>query len=245
MRSPVSEKRVLIVGGGTGVGRATALAFAEAGATVAIAGRREEKLREVAKTFTGNPAIQLRRCDTSDRDDARALVEWATAEMGGVDILVQSAGINIRRRMMSDIDPDDWDRVLRVNATGAFNTIHAVLPQMRERGRGDIINISSVAGKRAVLLGGVAYNASKFAMSALGTSVGLEAGKDGVRVTNIYPGEINTPILDERPNPVSDEHRARILQPEDVAAAVLLAASLPPEAHIPELVIKPTIQEFA
>ena len=82
-------------------------------------------------------------------------------------------------------------------------------------------------------------------MAGLGTAVSLEEAKNGIRVTNIYPGEVDTPILDERPTPVTAEHRARILQPEDIAAAVLMVAELPPRAHVPELVIKPTLQEFA
>ena len=116
--------------------------------------------------------------------------------------------------------------------------------QMRKQGGGTIVNISSVAGKRAIPLGGVAYNASKFAMTALGTTVGEEEKEHGIRVTNIYPGEVETPILDARPVPVSVEHRAKILQPEDVASAVLLACTLPARARIPELVIVPTTQSF-
>ena len=115
---------------------------------------------------------------------------------------------------------------------------------MRKQGGGTIVNISSVAGKRAIPLGGVAYNASKFAMTALGTTVGEEEKEHGIRVTNIYPGEVETPILDARPVPVSVEHRAKILQPEDVASAVLLACTLPARARIPELVIVPTTQSF-
>jgi NADP-dependent 3-hydroxy acid dehydrogenase YdfG len=145
---------------------------------------------------------------------------------------------------MSTIDPADWDKLMQVNATAAFNTMHAVLPQMRERQDGLIINISSVAGLRASMLGGVAYSASKFAMTALGTCVGLEERNNGIRVTNVYPGEVETPILDARPVPVSAEHRARILQPEDIAAMVVAIAQLPPRAHVPDIVVKPTTQEF-
>ncbi len=95
--------------------------------------------------------------------------------------------------------------------------MHAVLPGMRERKSGTIVNISSIAGKRAIALGGIAYSASKFAMTALGTCVANEVAEDGVRVTNVYPGEVNTPILANRPTPVSEEHKQRILQPDDVA----------------------------
>jgi NAD(P)-dependent dehydrogenase (short-subunit alcohol dehydrogenase family) len=237
-------KGALVTGGGTGVGRSVALALAREGCKVAVCGRREDKLVETAGLWEGEPPILLRAADVADRASVEALFGWADAELGPVHLLVNSAGMNIRNRTMADIDPADWDRVLQANATGAFNCIHAVLPQMRERKDGVIINISSVAGKRAGPLGGVAYNASKFAMSALGISVGAEDGKNGVRVSNVYPGEINTPILDDRPVKVSDEHKAQILQPEDVAAAVLMIARLPARASVPELVIKPTTQDY-
>jgi NADP-dependent 3-hydroxy acid dehydrogenase YdfG len=116
---------------------------------------------------------------------------------------------------------------------------------MRERQDGVIINVSSIAGKRATMLGGVAYNAAKFAMAALGTSASLEVGGEGIRVTTIFPGEVDTPILLKRPVPVSAEHRAKILQPEDVADAALMVACLPARAHVPELIIKPTSQDYA
>ena len=237
-------KVALITGGGTGVGRSVAIAFAREGCRVAICGRRENKLRETAGLWEGDPPILLRAVDVADRASVVELFGWADAELGPIHILINSAGINIRNRTMADIDPADWDRVLQANATGAFNCIHAVLPRMRERRDGLIINISSIAGKRAGALGGVAYNASKFAMSALGISVAAEDGKNGVRVSNVYPGEINTPILDDRPVKVSDEHKAQILQPEDVTAAVLMIARLPARASIPELVIKPTSQDY-
>lgn len=256
----LSGKNVLITGGGTGTGEAVALALAREGARVAITGRREERLAAVAARFSRDGAsgngksddrgsdetpIIYRAADVSNRDDVKALFEWFAGELGPLHILVNSAGINIPNRKMEVLTPEDWDKILAVNATGAFNMFHAALPQMRERRDGIIVNISSVAGIRASVLGGVAYSAAKFAMSALGLTVNLEENKNGIRVTNIYPGEINTPILDARPVPVSDEHKAQILQPEDLAAAVLLVAKLPPRANVPELVIKPTSQPFA
>lgn len=240
----LSGKTALVTGGGTGIGAGCALALAAAGCRVAISGRREEKLKEVAAKCSAEIPIVLRAGDVSDREEARALIQWATATLGRVDILLNCAGINIARRQMAVLDPADWDKLMQVNATGAFNTIHAVLPQMRSRMDGLIINVSSIAGLRASLLGGVAYSASKFAMTALGTCVGLEERNNGIRVTNVYPGEVETPILDARPVPVSAEHRARILQPEDIAAMIVAIAQLPPRAHVPDIVIKPTTQEF-
>ncbi|MGC4001663.1 MAG: SDR family oxidoreductase [Pirellulales bacterium] len=145
---------------------------------------------------------------------------------------------------MSDMTPEQWDEVLGVNATGAYNCLYAALPTMRKQKSGLVVNISSVAGKRALKLGGIAYDASKFAMTALGTAVGQEEAPNGIRVTNIYPGEVDTPILKNRTSPITDEHRARILLPDDVSAAVLFVASLPAQAHIPELIIKPLSQDY-
>ena len=240
----LTGKTALIIGGGTGIGSGVALAFAAAGCRVVIAGRREEKLREVASQFSGTPAILVKAGDVADRTGIQQLVDLATEELGQIDILVNCAGINIPKRSMRDLDPADWDKLMQINTTGAYNAIRAVLPQMRERQDGLIINVSSIAGLRASLLGGVAYSASKFAMTALGTCVGLEERNNGIRVTNVYPGEVETPILDARPVPVSAEHRARILQPADVAAVLVAIAALPPRAHVPDLVIKPTTQEF-
>ena len=163
---------------------------------------------------------------------------------GPVDVLVNAAGVNIKNRTIGEMRPEQWDEVLAINATGAYNMIHSILPEMRSRGSGTIINISSVTGKRALALGGVAYAASKFAMTALGTCVANEVGAEGVRVTNIYPGEVDTPILEQRPVPVSEEQRQRILRPSDVGSVVASLVALPQRVHIPELVIKPVHQGY-
>ena len=244
MTTQLAGKTALITGGGTGIGAGIAIAFAEAGSRVAIAGRREDKLRETAARFAGKPPIEVRTCDVADRDEVQALVDWATESLGRIDILVNCAGINVPKRSMAELDPADWDRLMQVNATGAYNAMRSVLPQMRERKDGLIINVSSIAGLRASPLGGVGYSASKFAMTVLGTCVAIEEKDHGIRVTNVYPGEVETPILDARPVPVSAEHRAKILQPEDVASVVVAIAALPPRAHVQDVVIKPTSQAF-
>ena len=237
-------KTAVVTGGATGIGRAIAHALARAGARVAIGGRRADKLNEATAVSTGEKIASC-VCDVANRESANEFVRWALDELGQLDILVNAAGANIKNRTIAEMRPEQWDELLAVNATGAYNCMAAVLPGMRERKSGLIVNISSISGLRASKLGGVAYCASKFAMAGLGTAVSLEEAANGIRVSNIFPGEVDTPILDARPTPVTAEHRARILQPEDVAAAVLMIAELPPRAHVPELVIKPALQDFA
>ena len=125
------------------------------------------------------------------------------------------------------------------NLDGAFYCIRAVLPQMLERQDGLIINVNSISGKRANPLGGIAYIAAKFGLRGLAMGVAAEERPHGVRVSSIYPGEVDTPILEQRPSPLSEEHRRTILRPEDVAAAILFIASLPAHAAVPELVLTP------
>jgi NADP-dependent 3-hydroxy acid dehydrogenase YdfG len=240
----LSGKTALVTGGGTGIGLGIAQALAGEGCKVAISGRRGEVLKQAAASWVGQPALLWHECDVADRHSVAQLFAWAAEKLGPIDILVNSAGVNIKNRMMANMPPDEWDRVLKVNATGVYNCMYAVLPQMRARQDGLIINISSISGVRAAALGGVAYNASKFACAALGTSVANEEIANNLRVTTIYPGEVDTPILENRPHPVSAERRAKMLLPEDVGAMVVAVAKLPPRAHVPDLIIKPTSAEF-
>ncbi len=242
--SELAGKVVAITGGGTGIGSGIARGLAEAGCIVTIGGRRPEPLQGFAKSVSSKHPIRTHVIDVADPASIEAFFADVRKNVGEVDILVNSAGINIQKRTMAEMDPDEWDRVLRINATGAYRCMHEVLPAMRLRRDGLIVNISSVAGKRAITLGGIVYCASKFAMTALGTAVSNEVRNEGVRITNVYPGEVNTPILDNRPTPVSQEHKDAILQPEDIASVVVTICRLPPRANVPEVVIKPTIQEW-
>lgn len=238
----LKDKTVVITGGGSGIGAAIAIELAQQGTRVVIAGRNLEKLQAVCKLHP--EYISAIATDVSDRKAATQLIDDATKKLGQIDVLINSAGTNVPNRMMHNLDPADWDKMMQVNVTGAFNCIKDVLPQMRQRRDGVIINISSISGLRAAALGGVGYNASKYAITGLGMSVGDEVREEGIRVTNIYPGEVDTPILVQRPKPVSDEHRAKILKPEDVAATVMMVLNLPPRARVPELTIMPTVQSF-
>lgn len=235
--------RVLVVGGGTGIGRAAAQALAAEGAQVCVAGRRLDRLQETAAVRPEK--IRCQTLDVASQASVQAVVAELEQAWGGIDILINCSGTNVRKRALAELSSADWNGMLAVNASGAFYSMAAALTGMRARKNGLIIHVGSVAGKRASLLGGVGYSASKFALTALAMTAALEEGKHGIRVTLIHPGEVNTPLLEQRPVPVSEEHKARILQPEDVAAAVVMICKLPPRAHISELIIKPTTQDYA
>lgn len=246
----LQDKVVLVTGGGTGVGRCVAETFVEAGAKVVITGRRANILDDVCTAVASTDpvvaqSIKSFAADMSDRAAVAALVEFVNAEFGPIDILVSNAGTNVADRQIDVLTAEDWDLVMSVNATGAFNITQAVLPQMRARKDGVIISISSIAGVRPSVLAGAAYNASKHAMTAYTKTIGLEEKDNGIRATAIHPGEINTPILDRRPKPPPEEARVVMLQPEDVAAACLFVATLHPRANVPDMVIKPTNAAFA
>ena len=241
----VLENQVAVVtGAGTGIGRAVAETFAREGALVALLGRRREPLREVAAPFSRDRVLTC-ACDVSSRAQVAEVFARVRERLGVVNLLVNNAGINTVARDLARIEPSDWDHVLAVNLTGAFNCIRAVLPGMRELGGGVIINVSSIAGKRASKVAGVAYVASKHGMIGLTHATNVEEGGHGIRSTVISPGEVDTPILDVRPEPVPREKRNRILRSEDVAACALLAAGLPPRACVPEIIIAPTIKSYA
>jgi NADP-dependent 3-hydroxy acid dehydrogenase YdfG len=242
--SKLTGKIVVVTGGGSGIGLASARLFLQAGAKVAIAGRDETKLRNSAQSLNGGDRLLYLAADVANPEQAQDLMRRVTERFGPIDILVNNAGTNLKERTMRELTVEAWQRLIRTNLDGAFYCIHAVLPEMLKRRDGVIINISSVAGKRASPLGGAAYAASKFGMTALGLCLGAEEKDSGVRVSNIYPGEVDTPILEVRPQPITEEHRGRILRSEDVAEAVLFVATLPPHVSVPELVIKPTSQVY-
>ena len=240
----LTGKVVAITGGGTGIGAGIADALAKAGCKVTIGGRRAEPLEALASSINSDHPIRTQTVDVARPESIDAFFASIRDFDGDIDILINSAGVNIQNRTMSAMKPEDWERVLQINASGAYRCMHNVLPAMRKRKDGLIINISSVAGKRAISLGGVVYCASKFAMTALGTAVSNEVRDEGVRITNVYPGEVNTPILENRPTPVTQEHKDSILQPDDIASVIVSICRLPPRANVPEIVIKPTKQEW-
>ncbi len=222
------------------------------GIAVALLARDNEKLDQTGAEFKGagyDPI--LLSCDLTNREQVKSAVAQVIAKMEYIDLMVCASGMNIPQRSLRSLDPADWDKVIASNLTGTFNIIHAVLPSMRERGKGLIIQMGSLSGLRANTVAGAAYSAAKFAQMALATCIGREERGRNIRSTVICAGEVNTPFLNQRAGrPGGGEvgpgsRRDLILQPEDIAAAVRFLVELPERAHVPELIIKPTIDDFS
>ncbi|HEV2675864.1 MAG TPA: SDR family oxidoreductase [Aliidongia sp.] len=230
-----------ITGGGTGIGRSSALELAAAGATVVVSGRRREALDAVAAEIkSAGGTADVEPLDVAIQAEVAAGGAAIEARHGRIDILVNSAGINAPNRFFKNLTAEAWDRVLQTNLNGTFYAIQAVLTGMRERRDGLVVNVASWAGKDHVYFTGAAYTASKHAMVAMTMSLHLEECMNGIRATAICPGEVATPILKGRPVPPSDEEIGRMLQPEDVGRSVRFVAEMPPHVTINEILITPT-----
>jgi len=234
----LNGKVAWVTGAGTGIGEAGAIALSAAGMRVVLSGRRLDKLEQVAAQCSGE--TRLEPLDVADKESVNAVAGRILEEYGRVDVLVASAGINVKERNWHNVSLEDWDSVIRIDLDGAFYCCKAVLPAMKAQGDGLIINISSWAGKHVGIVTGPAYTAAKHGMNAMNESINMEAGHHGVRACAICPGEVATPILDNRPIPVSDEDKAKMVQPEDCGAVIRFLAELPAHVCINDLTISPT-----
>lgn len=235
----LAGKRVWITGAGSGIGAAAAESLLHEGAALTLSGRRIDALERVAGPLREKGGeVSIVPLDVSDADAV------AAAEIGPVDVLVASAGLNVPNRSLDTLTTQSWDQVISVNLNGLFYTTQAVVPGMQERGGGTIILISSWAGRYASRLTGAAYNASKRAVLALNESLNDELGEDGIRSTVIMPGEAATEILDKRPSPPSAEQRAQMLQPEDLGETIRFVATMPNRVCLNEILISPTRNRF-
>ncbi|RNG35698.1 SDR family NAD(P)-dependent oxidoreductase [Streptomyces botrytidirepellens] len=235
-------KTALITGAGTGIGRESALLLAQEGATVVLTGRRRHILDEVASVIedAGGTAF-TRSTHIENAEEVRELVAWTKDVAGPVDILVNNAGSASKVLNVRWITEAEWNAVMGVNLTAVYLLTQAVLPDMLARGGGTIVTVSSLAAVRPNLLGGAAYGAAKAGVRNFMTYLHNTFRNDMIRATCVLPGEVNTPIMGNRAAPPSEETRAAMVQPEDVARAVLLCASLPQRTVVEELVIAPTV----
>jgi NAD(P)-dependent dehydrogenase (short-subunit alcohol dehydrogenase family) len=230
-----------ITGGATGVGRQTAQRLARDGARVAISGRREAELHQAVEQLQADGYdAQAFALDVADAEAVAATADQIAGQMGPVDLLVCSAGLNVRQRYWQDLAAVDFAKVTRVNLEGVANCVVAVLSGMRARRRGTIVVVSSWAGRHYLPFAGAAYNASKQGLAGLVDSLNFENGRYGVRACAIEPGEIATPILLTRPVPPSAEEMARMLTADDVAEAIGWVVGLPPHVCIKEVLLSPT-----
>jgi len=227
----------LVTGATEGIGRATALALGGAGYRLALCARTAARLdalvaelRRAGIEAAGVPA------DVGDPDQVSAAVGRLAAQVGEIDVLVNNAGVLIARPV-EELTLEEWDVTMSTNLRGLFLTTRAVLPGMRSRRRGTIVNVASLAGRNG-FAGGTAYAASKHGVLGFSRSLMLEVRKDGIRVVAVCPGSVATGMLRDQPMLKSDPER--ILQPEDVAETIVHAIRLPDRAMVSELDVRPT-----
>lgn len=237
----LSGKIAWVTGAGTGIGMAAALSLSESGAMVVLSGRRTEKLEDVASEIRNRGASSsVIPLDVTNVEMVESCSRKILEDFKTIDILVNSAGMNVPERYWTNQSKEGWQKVIRANLDGIFNTVHSVMPTMRAQSDGLIINVSSWAGVYHTKLTGAAYNASKSGVIALTETINMEEGVNGIRACAICPGEVATPILDTRPIPPSKGERARMLQLDDMASTIKYVSELPKNACVNQIIISPT-----
>jgi NADP-dependent 3-hydroxy acid dehydrogenase YdfG len=230
-----------VTGAGSGIGEAAAGALARAGATVVLTGRRVEPLERATKAIeaAGGRAL-VEPGDLTEAAAVERIVQVIREGHGRLDILVNNAGVNIRERSWGQLDPAGIDGVLHGNLSSAFYVAAAALPLMRANRDGVMIHTASWAGRFVSPLSGPAYTAAKHAVVAMSHSINMEEFSNGIRSCVICPAEVATPILDRRPQPISAEDRALMLQPDDLGELILFIATRPKHVCMNEVLISPT-----
>ena len=230
----------VVTGAGSGVGQAIAIALVKQGWRVALVGRRLETLQQTAKlSGAAQGQCLLCGCDVAEVAEVQKMAAQVFAEFKEVEVLVNSAATNAPRRLLEVLSLKDYHTLINTNLNGAYYCVQAFLPQMRARRSGTIINIISDAGKQASPKSGPAYVMSKFGLAGLTQSINAEERGNGIRACGIFPGDIDTPLLDKRPQPPSAEARKKMLRSEDIAECALLAINLPDRALVEEILIRP------
>jgi len=243
--SNIKGKTIVITGASSGIGEATAILLASRGAKVVVGARRTERLEKLAAEIAASGGTaRFRAVDVTSRQDVQALVDFAKAEFGQVDVLINNAGV-MPLSMMADLKTDEWDRMIDVNIRGVLHGIAAVLPDMRARRNGQIINVASI-GAHVVVPTGAVYCATKYAVWAI--SEGLRQENPDVRVTIISPGvvatELGHDITDEATKGALTEWRKTSLTPDAIARAVAYAVEQPDDVDVNEVIVRPTASAF-
>ncbi len=233
----------IITGAGTGIGKVAAVMFAEAGSDLVLAGRRQAPLDEVADFAREHGVeVEVRPTDLEIGDAAADLGKWSLERFGKVDILVNNAGHSSRVRSLRYVAPEEWESVFKVNVEGVYRLTQSVLANMIDRGSGTVITVSSMAALTPGLLGGAPYSAAKAASLNMIRGMNTELAKLGVRACAIMPGEVDTPILENRPRPPDADDRSTMMMPEDIAQAIFLCAAMPQRTIVEQVVMMPTMR---
>jgi NADP-dependent 3-hydroxy acid dehydrogenase YdfG len=245
MAGPLEGRVAVVTGASSGIGEATARALSAAGASVALGARRTDRLEAIASRLEGETLV--RAVDVSDEEQARDFIQAAHDELGGLHILVNNAGVMLLGPV-ADADTEEWRRMIGVNLLGLLYCTHAALPLIGQSGGGDIVNVSSVAGRRADA-GAAVYNMTKFGVHAFSEALRQEALHAGIRVTTVAPGFVETELQGHNRNPLVKKamERAReqigeVLHAQDIAEAIAHAVTRPPHVCVNELVVRPTGQ---
>ena len=239
--SQLQGKIAWITGAGSGIGESAALKLAEAGAVVILTGRRREPLEEVAgRIRAAGGTAHVQPADLMKSTEVQRVADWIRKELGRLDILVSNAGLNITERDWKRLSPEGVDELIHGNLSSAFYCAQAVLPIMRAQGGGLMIHTASMAGRNIGGMSGAGYTAAKHGVVAMSHSINMEECTNGIRSCALLPGEVNTPILKKRPNPLSQEDLDRMLQPEDCGEMIRHIAGLPPHVCVNEIWLTPT-----
>jgi NADP-dependent 3-hydroxy acid dehydrogenase YdfG len=238
MNPPPNHLRAILTGASSGIGKATALAFAKAGINLALIGRSLDKLESVAKAAQAvGVEAKAYQLDLAQVDIVQAQITAIANQFGPIDLLVNNAGMGYTNPL-SQTSLTDWQQVINLNLTSVFQCIQGILPQMRERRQGTIINIASIAAHQAFPEWG-AYSVSKAGLIALSKTLAVEERANGIRIMTISPGAVNTPIWDTD-TVQADFNREAMLTSDIVAQSILHAALLPSQANIEAMTIMPS-----
>ena len=245
MAGPLDGRVAVVTGASSGIGEATVHTLSAAGASVALGARRTDRLQTIADGLEG-PSL-VHEVDVSDEEQARGLIQAAHDELGGLHILVNNAGVMLLGPV-AGADTGEWRQMISVNLLGLLYCTHAALPLMEAGGGGDIVHVSSVAGRRADA-GAAVYNMTKFGVHAFSEALRQEALHAGSRVTTVAPGFVETELQGHNTNPLvrraterAREQIGEVLKAEDIANEIVHAVALPSHVCVNEVVVRPTGQ---